>query len=531
MELSSKQIKPCLVQTVQGFTVSYKDKLLYSKYNPQKAITQIIQNLTIQPQTLILCVSPVLPYGLKELSQKLPQDCLMLGCEYENELYDFMINNVQPQENFSFITREELVTLGPILIKRNVTLQSGFTLPPPGTFRRIIKIDFSAGAQFSGDIYDRVVENATSAIMTFWANRVTLVKFGRRYSSNFFKNLAFSTKTTPIKNYFGSIDKEIFVFGSGESLEQGIKKLNKNSYILCADTAAQALIARGIIPDGIFIEEAQSVISKCFLGIQNSKTHIFAGLSSLHSITRYFKPQDISFFTTEFTQASFIERFEKAGILPPKNDPFGSVGITCWYYACLFRKNKSVPVYTYGLDFSYSAGRTHTKGTMADQARFINISRIKNDANYGAAFLPPAFKCGQVYTTPILQRYAGLFEALRQAQGPQTMSQGLQTMSQEPQVQSELPEAKRGGSEPVEGQNKITLILQQEAAALQELKSILTGEKKIASDKIEQEITKLIQDKEYLYLHFPDGHKFQYNQSFLNRVRVEVDYFLKILKK
>ena len=36
---------------------------------------------------------------------------------------------------------------------------------------------------------------------------------------------------------------------------------------------------------------------------------------------------------------------------------------------------------------------------------------------------------------------------------------------------------------------------------------------------------------EDLYLHFPDGHKFQYTQSFLNRVRVEIEYYLKILKR
>ena len=46
---------------------------------------------------------------------------------------------------------------------------------------------------------------------------------------------------------------------------------------------------------------------------------------------------------------------------------------------------------------------------------------------------------------------------------------------------------------------------------------------------LKKEITQLIQDREYLYLHFPDGHKFQYSQSFLNRVRVEVDYYLKII--
>ena len=32
------QEKPCLVSTTQGFSVSYKDKLLYSKYNPSKDI-------------------------------------------------------------------------------------------------------------------------------------------------------------------------------------------------------------------------------------------------------------------------------------------------------------------------------------------------------------------------------------------------------------------------------------------------------------------------------------------------------------
>ena len=110
MELSSKQIKPCLVQTAQGFTVSYKEKLLYSKYNPSKAILQSIQKLEILPQTVILCVSPVLPYGLKELNQKLPQDSVMLACEYDSKLYDFILQNnkkdFEELKNFSFLSRE-----------------------------------------------------------------------------------------------------------------------------------------------------------------------------------------------------------------------------------------------------------------------------------------------------------------------------------------------------------------------------------------------------------------------------------------
>ena len=510
-------LKPCLVQTAQGFTVSYKDKFLYSKYNPSKAILNIIENLNIQPQTIILCVSPVLPYGLKELSQKLPEDCLMIGCEFEEELFDFIKQNQNTTEfdfsninNFSFITKDELLNLGPKLIK-----QKG------GTFRRIIRIDFSAAAQLNSNTYDMVVENVTNALMTYWANRVTLVKFGRKYCTNFFKNLSILDQTTPIQNYFGSFEKPILVFGAGQSAQDGITHIKESSrdnyYILCADTALQPLLANGITPDGVFIEEAQNVICKCFIGTQNSNLHIFAGLSSLHAITRYFKSEQISYFTTEFTQANFLDRFEKTGILPPKNEPFGSVGVTAFYYATIFRKNDKVPIYTYGLDFSYSAGRTHTKGAMADNARFMTSSRIKTDANYGAAFNKPAFKKNEImYTTPIMERYANLMnELLSHCEEHSDVAihekTGIDTDG--------LPRCARKD------------IIQKERASLLELKSLLTGEKQLPAEELEKEITQLVQDREYLYLHFPDGHKFQYTQSFLNRVRVEIEYYLKILKR
>ena len=511
MESTTTSKKPCLVQTAQGFTVSYNDKFLYSKYNPSKSILQIIENLEIQPQTIVLCVSPVLNYGLKELSQKLPDDCLMIGCELDSDLFDFIQQNQNNPEctfsniiNFSFITKTELYNLGPQIIK-----QMG------GKFRRIIRVDFSAAAQLNSNTYDKVVENVTNSLMTYWANRVTLVKFGRKYCTNFFKNLSVLGQTTPIQNYFGKFDKPVLVFGAGESAAQGIERIKKTSqndyYILCADTALQPLISNNIVPDGVFIEEAQNVITKCFIGTQNSSIHIFAGLSSVHSITRLFKPEQISFFTTEFTQASFIDRFDSEGILPPKNEPFGSVGITAWYYATLFRKDSSISIYTYGLDFAYSAGRTHTKGTMADNARFMTSSRIKTDANYGAAFNEPAFKKDEkMYTTPIMERYA---QIMRHCEKHSDVA-----IHEKTGIGSDkLPRFARND------------ILQKERASLLELKSLLTGEKKLPPEELQKEITRLIQEREYLYLHFPDGHKFQYSQSFLNRIRVEIEYYLKII--
>ena len=521
----------------QGFTVSYREKFLYSKYNPSKAILNIIENLNIQPQTIVLCISPLLPYGIKELAQKLPEDCIILACEYESQLYNFMMENAKAQDfsnvrNFSYLTRDELLELGPLLSKKKVTLQSGFTLPQPGSFRRIMRLDFSAGSQFSANLYDKVIENATNALMTFWANRVTLVKFGRKYCTNFFKNLIYCADTgatVPIQKYFASVEKPIIVFGAGESLQEGVSFIKKSKdgaagfFIICADTALQPLISQGIVPDGVFIEEAQNVICKCFIGTQNQNIHIFAGLSSVHSLTRYFKPEQISYFTTEFTQASFIDRFEKEGILPPKNEPFGSVGITAYFYARVFSKNPSLPLYTYGLDFAYSAGRTHTKGAMADNARFMNSSRIKNDANFGAAFCEPAVKNGDMFTTPILQRYKQLFDDLSEG----LSLSGLSRQSQYREIPSQayqVLQSKTRGASP-----RMTEVLKKEKESLEELKALLTGEKQVPPEELEREITDLVTEREYLYLHFPDGHKFVYTQSFLNRIRIEVDYYLKVL--
>ena len=84
--------KPCVVQkieTPQGFSVSYKEHFLYSKYNPSKNIITAVEKLQLLPGTIILCYSPLLGYGLSELTKKLPENCLIILCEKEQALYDF----------------------------------------------------------------------------------------------------------------------------------------------------------------------------------------------------------------------------------------------------------------------------------------------------------------------------------------------------------------------------------------------------------------------------------------------------------
>jgi hypothetical protein len=84
-EVSDK--KPCLVKAGQGFSVQYKERLLYSKYNPQKNILSLVDSLKIMEGTVILCLSPVLCYGLGELLAALPKDCLLICAEADYNLY------------------------------------------------------------------------------------------------------------------------------------------------------------------------------------------------------------------------------------------------------------------------------------------------------------------------------------------------------------------------------------------------------------------------------------------------------------
>ena len=81
--------KPCKVSTERGFSILYKNRYLYSKYNPQKAILQTIASLEIREGTLILCFSPGLWYGFTELIAKLPENCLLVACEADPALHNF----------------------------------------------------------------------------------------------------------------------------------------------------------------------------------------------------------------------------------------------------------------------------------------------------------------------------------------------------------------------------------------------------------------------------------------------------------
>ena len=524
--------KPCVVQTPQGFSISYKEHLLYSKYNPSKAIIQTVQNLQLLPGSIILCNSPVLTYGLKELSEKLPDNCIIVLCEAEKALYDYEKTNLDT----SFL--EKLLFPEPETLK-NLPLKL-YDLCKTGNYKRVISINFSAGIQFHEDFYKSLSQACTNSVMTFWKNRITLTKFGRRYSQNLFSNLKNLQESLPVRNYFHAITKPILVFGAGQSLDLFIKNTNlnyKDFFVLCVDTALKPLLKHGIKPDGVFLEEAQSIITKSF--ITNLKDiHFFAGLSSTRQLSHITKVSNISYFMTEYTQGNFTDKLYKEIPQLEKNPPFGSVGLTAVYYALKFRKDDSIPVYTTGLDFSFSAGPTHAKESISHLQRLIQTNRLKAIDNLSAAFAPANRKFtdksgNQFFTSPNLASYAELFNQYfcKEKNLFDSSLCGIplnitKKLPQEGLSQNiEIPNKAFSDSEKA----KIKEYLNKEKEELIKLSDILKGRTSIEVEKLEEEIKKRISDKEYLYLHFADGSRFNYNQSFLNRISTEISFFLKWL--
>lgn len=540
--------KPCVVQkieTPQGFSVSYKEHLLYSKYNPSKNIISAVNNLQILPGTVILCFSPLLGYGLNELIQKLQENCLIILCEAEQALYDFskaenQITKILNQNNISTILEYTPAKLHDLPLNL-------YELCKSGKYKRVIKIDFSAGVQFNSDFYQRLFAACTDSVMTFWKNRITLTRFGRRYSKNLLENLKYLSDSKPITDYFNSVQKPIIVFGAGESTQKTIEALKAggadlpdNYFILCADTALQPLLKNGIKPDGVFVEEAQSVIVKAFTGTPKN-IHIFAGLSSIPNLAHRTDSKNISYFFTEYANGAFFNNLKAQTFLPPANKPFGSVGLTAVYYALKFRANTNVPVYVTGLDFSYSAGITHTRGALAHILRMCNSNRLSTIANYNAAYAYGTEKIKDksgkdFFTTITLKSYAQMFNSF--FGGTENLfDTGESGIKLEiPHADCSCPCTKTDNkfiaeikNQNASKQHSATEFLLNEHRALETLRNLLTGKSELKGEALLEEIKKIAAPREYLYLHFADGWQFSTDQSFLNRIRTEIDFFLKHL--
>ena len=541
--------KPCLVQTGRGFSVLYRNRFLYSKYDPSKSVLSAVRSLQILPGTLILACSPCLGTGLGELAGRLPDKCMILGCEPDPELYEFARAQIDVHTAaFALLHPSELPSFPVLLNTRMARTKNGTLLPPPGTFRRVLRLDFSAGTQFQPQFFSELTRAAEEAVGRFWKNRITLVKLGRRYSRNLFRNLPRLCCSAPLDSCVHTVTTPIVVFGAGESMEESaalLKTFRERTYVVAVDAAFPALCRLGVIPDAVICEEAQSAIAPAFFGVQRQpRISFFSGITSWPALFELCPDKTrVHYFAPRYDDTIFFRRLCEQSVLPPVIPPLGSVGLTAVYLALNLRSDGTVPVYVTGLDFSYSAGKTHARGTPAHTARLFLQSRTAPAAQYDAAVgygaVAAAGKNGaSVRTTPALLSYAQTFTGLFSGEknlfdaGKTGLPLGLPYRSL-----SFCADAAQGmsvtgtASAPYSAvKQRIMEFYETEDNALCELTGILSNG--LIADDAERDarLRELLAPREYLYLHFPDGWELSLSPSFLKRVRAEIDFFRKDIR-
>ena len=544
--------KPCQVPARQGFSVLYKEKYLYSKYNPQQALKNYIEKLHILPETLILAYSPAAWFCLDDLQKILPENCFILGIEFDENLYEF---------SKSYLAESTDGKVSSVLLKNPEEIASildeGKIVPPEGTFRRCAVIEMSAGTAFNAELFKRTTEIADESIARFWKNRLTLLKLGRLYNANIFKNLKKMAKAEPLVK--GSLDKVFLVFGAGPSVDSTIKSIlplinkHRNNFcIIAADAAALALQTHKIKPDIVIGVESQLAIEKAYLGLKKDNILFITDLTSRpECVTRFART---SFIATKYANSVFVDNLLKttAELKIPVFRPLGSVGLYAIETALFLRKNSDIPVIFTGLDFSYPLGKTHCRETPQHKARLINTDKFHSIENYDASYSSKSLKLTgkngkTVFSEPALLSYAKLFSVRYKntenlfdisEEGLNLGAKLLETNALREYLEklNESIENNTGCSKNTAdnkntgGVKSTVAFIKAHHEKLIRIKEILTSGNGTNKES-EKELESLLTECSYLYMHFPDAAKgLSMTESFLKRIRAELNYFIKITR-
>jgi uncharacterized protein TP_0930 len=575
----NKDEKPLLIQTSRGFSVLYRNKYLYSKYNPQAAIIAQIASLQIPNSTLILCLSPVLGYGLKELTEKLPASSYILALECDQMLMRFSLDHCDfspfAQQRFSYIRTDSVAEV----LKKIESL-------PLFPFKKCLVLSCSGGVQLNQVFYDEVRLYADEVISRFWKNRITLMHLGRNYAHNTFRNLlslARSLAKSPARQMTGSltrslvrspesspaessaweapsskrnfqlltgderIRKPLLVIGAGPSLDTARDFIikNRNSFFLLTVDAAAAALLPDIRPDAIVLVESQYWIDSAFIGLRKYGIPVFADLTAS---PRALQACDgnVYFFCTEYARLKYLERLYQT-LQPIILPPMGSVGLTTLQLA-LAMTDPHLPVLHTGLDFAWQTGLTHAAGSSPIKKLFAEICRTESPykLSVSTGMQHIVGKKGVSYwTTPVLSGYAELYRHafsgnervidigtegcfLNGRQADITEAEQILTDAGKSNINADgnLFDSACKSDTANERYEALNAYLAGEADALTMLNDHLQGKRSISEHMMEQ----LFSERDYLYSHFPDAARgYSLDLGFLKRAGIELRYLLKIL--
>jgi len=544
----------------EGF--SYKGKTLLSRVDPADKADRVADTVPVIDGTLYLCPSPLYGYGLERLLSRLVQspNSAVLCIEAEPELFAIS------REHFS----DEL--------KRSSKLHLTNTCDAAGlcalirkewgsrVFRRVQVLRLNGGWQLYPAL-DDLADTLRREIALDWGNAMTLAKLGRRYIRNMIRNLALIPKHPSIDRLsFGA--EPVLALGAGPSLDPFLDALvhrfgeaarepdSRLFRIVCVDTCLPALRERGIRPDLAVILESQHWNLDDFTGLSGWDIPAAFDLSALPGSAGVLGNRLFLFFTS-WTRLSLFIRLEAAGLLPASLIPLGSVGLSA---VAISMRLTQENVITCGLDFSFTLDSYHARSTPGHLARLRHQNRFRSLLNTESVFEQPVIHAvsktgGKVLSNPGMRNYRNLFENQFGSGSSRLfditgsgLPLGIKTLSMEEafsmltsnnKLVNEHSNMLTNSNKEINDE-KILDFIDKEINHLELLRSILIGEASMDYSML----AGLINECDYLWAHFPDYAASsrrpdqaeleaggQAVVSFLNRIRAEIDPFLKLWYK
>lgn len=516
-------------QTDNGLTAQYNGRFLYSKRDAKKSPLSAVERVgEVAAGTLFFLPSPLFCYGVESLLGKIKdKDSFVVAAECEEDLFSITKESSLdfPIDKFLLLSAGELENFFFNCVEREGKFW--------GRFKRVVRLDLSFGSALHEGVYNDYYKKLTDAIFLFYKNRATLIKFGKRYSMNFFRNLiAYGKSGGDLGGEFFSINRPILVVGAGESIElllsEDGRALAKKSYIVACDAAYPFLQKAGIRVDLLVTEDSQRSIKNFFFGVRGGA--VAASLSSfpIHLAAGVKRV----FYTTKFFSCNFFYDIKARGILPSLIEPLGSVGLVATKIALKMRAGVDCPVFILGLDFNFRTGKTHARGTYQNEVTLECGGRLKSFGSFFGGGVGTQLKD---YGTLFFNLYSdkkGLFDLRR---GEWVRPLGLKPI----EIKDALDIIKRGSfddkvcGKTLDCEKKPNISQTVEKYFLSEIDAL----KKIAdlyntggSDKA----TPLILRREYLFLHFADWVEEVrapfFSKSFYKRVAAECGYFIRLFE-
>lgn len=354
--------KPLLIDTGKGLSVNYKNRYLYSKYNPLKGIEKVLIDKRFNDNTIYLVPSPLLGYGMDMIRQNLPKTSIIVLIEVDSNLFEISDQDLTLTlilNGFDFID-----------IIKNINFSN---------FRKCELIKINGSYDLYKNEYDRLFNILINHLHNYWKNRYTLTQMGQLWTKNCFNNLKDLHKAQPVSKL--KTDKPMVIIGAGESAESILdilKEFRESIFILCVDTALQILLESNITPDVVLALEAQYYNLPDFYGAKNRTIDLIYDLSSYPAVPRTISGKRY-YTVTKFSESSLLHKLDKAGIVDEFIPPLGSVGITALYLGFKITNNN---IFIAGLDFSYIRGKSHSRGTPYHKTTMLNWSRLFPGDNY-----------------------------------------------------------------------------------------------------------------------------------------------------